>query len=176
MRNPIISTILYVTAGDESSDGGTLSETTGGPSLVTNQKLSDSRLATKGWMSHPKSQRLVAFDGRYLHGVVPGKGVRPANKRRVTLMFALWDDVKIRRGLGPGSARPFPMNKSNINNALPQWTSQLVAPLDGDNEEQYSSCVETAPIRLDTVYETLEGKPWKKGMGMPSYDQVFQGF
>ena len=158
VRNPIISTILYITEG------------AGGPSLVTNQKLTDSRVATQGWLAHPRSQRLVVFDGRYLHGVVPGKGVRDG--RRVTLMMAFWDDIRIRDGDGPGSARPFPT--SAINNTS-SWASQLVTPL-SDSSCSDESCVETDPIQLDTIYETLDGKPWKKGMCMPSYDEVFQGF
>jgi hypothetical protein len=160
VRNPIISTILYITEG------------AGGPSLVTNQKVTDSRVATQGWLAHPRSQRLVVFDGRYLHGVVPGKGVREG--RRVTLMMAFWDDIRIRDGDGPGSTRPFPTSAISDTSS---WASQLVIPLPGNsNNISYESCVETDPIQLDTIYETLNGKPWKRGMGMPSYDEVFQGF
>ncbi len=161
IRNPIISTILYIADGDE--------EIAGGPSMVTNQKLSDEKLATKGWMSSPKPYRLVAFDGRYLHGVVPGKGIREG--RRVTLMLAFWDDIKIRRGLGKGSARPFPKN------VLPPWANQLVKPDSGAGKagNQYENCKSVEPIELDRVYETLEGKAWNK-QEMPAYDEVFQGF
>ncbi len=163
IRNPIISTILYIADGDE--------DIAGGPSMVTNQKLTDKKLATKGWMSSPKPYRLVAFDGRYLHGVVPGKGAREG--RRVTLMFAFWDDIKIRRGLGKGSARPFPKN------VMPPWANQLIKPDDshtGNAGDQYDKCKAAEPIELDRVYETLEGKAWKKEEEMPAYDEVFQGF
>lgn len=120
-------------------------------------------------MAHPKSRRLVAFDGRYLHGVVPGKGFQKG--RRVTLMLAFWENIQVRRGVGPGSARPFP------NDNLPEWAEQLVAPLGEDNDiNDYTSCRETTPIKLDRIYETLDGMPWKRGKGMPNYDQVFQGF
>jgi hypothetical protein len=162
VRNPIISTILYIADGDD--------EIAGGPSMVTNQKLSDEKLASKGWMSMPKPCRLVAFDGRYLHGVVPGKGAK--HGRRVTLMFAFWDDIKIRRGLGQGSARPFPKN------VLPTWASQLTKPMDTDTantDNQYTNCKTAEPIELDRVYETLEGKAWNS-REMPAYDEVFQGF
>lgn len=162
---------MYITADDTTTnlDEGE-SKLPGGPSLVTNQKLTDIRLATQGWMAHPKSQRLVAFDGRYLHGVVPGKGFQKG--RRVTLMMAFWEDIQVRRGVGPGSARPFPTNN------LPEWASQLVSKMEGDGKcnNNYDSCVETEPIKLDRIYETLDGKPWKRGMGMPAYDSVFQGF
>jgi hypothetical protein len=57
------------------------------------------------------------FDGRYLHGVIPGRGAAPRlprdhparvagftpstsdrDARRITLMVAFWDDVKTRPG------------------------------------------------------------------------------
>ena len=89
----------------------------------------------------------------------------------MTLMMAFWEDIRIRRGVGPGSARPFPTNENQ------SWASHLVSPLaDSDGYSDYESCVETDPIKLDMIYETLDGRPWKRGMGMPSYDEVFQGF
>ena len=44
----------------------------GGPTLMTNQKLKG-KLADKGWLVFPKCNRLTAFDGTVLHGVVPGR-------------------------------------------------------------------------------------------------------
>jgi hypothetical protein len=177
VRNPIISTILYITGNDDGEDSNTTTSCTGGPSLITNQKLGDTNLATHGWMAHPKPKRLVAFDGRYLHGVVPGKGVSLSSSRRVTLMFAFWKNVQIRRGLGPGSARPFPMKRSN--NKLPEWAKLLSDSIVGDNKTDqsgYETCQVASPVELEVVYESLDGKPWKKSKGMPSYDEVFQGF
>jgi len=165
VRNPIISTILYVSADDHG-------DCTGGPSLVTNQKVDSERLASRGWLSHPKSKRLVAFDGRYLHGVIPGKGVCTKDSRRVTLMFAFWKDLRVRRGIGPGSARPFPVKKGS--NKIPEWAKMLTDPVEaGAIQNPCQTC--TPPIELDVIYETLDGKPWKK-TEMPSYDEVFQGF
>ena len=152
VRNPIISTILYLT-GDS-----------GGPSLVTNQKLVDTELASKGWLAHPKQARLVAFDGRVLHGVIPGKG--QGSQRRVTLMFAFWRDIKVRKGNIPGAARPFPTTGG--------WTKTLRKDVKVDSVA--ANAVAEDPIALDHVYEKLDGKVWTKTMGLPDYDQVFQGF
>lgn len=149
VRNPIISTILYITGG------------VGGPSLVTNQTLNDRRIANKGWMSHPREKRLVAFDGRVLHGVVPGKGCKTG--RRVTLMFAFWKDIELRGGNEPVAARQFPMSS--------EWASLL---------RQDFACTQSTqptpvePIEVDRVYEKLDGTEWK--LGLPNYDVVFQGF
>lgn len=153
VRNPIISTILYLT--DNSC---------GGPSLVTNQTLVDTELASQGWLAHPKKARLVAFDGRVLHGVIPGKG--QGSQRRVTLMFAFWRDIKVRKGNTPGAARSFPTTGS--------WTTTLRKDVQVDPVA--ANAVATNPIALDHVYEKLDGKVWTKSMGLPDYDQVFQGF
>lgn len=158
VRNPIISTIIYVTAGS------------GGPSLVTNQRLGDDRLATHGWLSHPKEKRLVAFDGRVLHGVVPGKGVKEG--RRVTMMLAFWKDIKIRQGSEPGAARPFPKQAGD-------WLGKLKKKPNAPGKRGSSGgggIIESPPIALDRVYETLDGDSWTEEMGLPEYDEVYQGF
>lgn len=159
VRNPIISCILYVSEAD--------SEIPGGPSLVTNQKLSSVRLASRGWLAHPKARRLVAFDGRYLHGVVPGKLSESRPGRRVTLMLAFWEKIEVRSDEGPGSARKFPESFEVT------WADSLRSPFEG-GDMGYEQCKQTQPIELGRVYETLEGKKWKGRM--PEYDCCFQGF
>eukprot|EP00978_Attheya_sp_CCMP212_P014994 scaffold38522_cov50-Attheya_sp.AAC.1 len=196
IRNPIMSTILYITDG----------LLCGGPSLVTNQTLASSHLANRGWLTFPKQHRLVAFDGKVLHGVVPGKGVSPppppqrandndnsgssgsgssGNNRRITLMFAFWKSIKVRDTDSIGSARPFPSSRMKDSDG---WASQLTKPLPDECSSNSSSSsevviattleqmVETPPIAIDRVYETLEGKKWKRKFGLPEYDQVYQGF
>lgn len=154
VRNPIISTILYITSD------------TGGPSLVTNQKLIHRHLATKGWMSHAKEKRLVAFDGKVLHGVVPGKGSSTTEGRRVTLMFAFWKKIKVRT---EGSAAcTFPTDNNS------EWSTSLRR-----QDSPPSSDVEptpVAPLEIKPIYETLEGGAWTREMGFPDYDNVYQGF
>lgn len=162
IRNPIMSTIIFITAG------------CGGPSLLTSQRLTDVQLARKGWLCYPKSERLVAFDGKYLHGVIPGKGVQSG--RRVTLMFAFWSDICVREADGPGSARPFPLKDSNC-----EWAKELTlkkSPVNssGGASDKDENSIEVDPLFIDRVYETLGGKRWSKSKGFPEYDAVFQGF
>lgn len=155
VRNPIISTILYITSD------------TGGPSLVTNQKLIHRHLAAKGWMSHAKEKRLVAFDGKVLHGVVPGKGSSATEEgRRVTLMFAFWKKIKVRTE--GSAARTFPADDNS------EWATALRR-----QDSPPSSDVEptpVAPLEIKPIYETLEGEAWTREMGFPDYDNVYQGF
>ncbi|CAM9323791.1 unnamed protein product [Scytosiphon promiscuus] len=66
VRNPIVSVVVYVT-GD-----------VGGPTLVTTQRLTSKRLADRGWIVHPRVNRVCMFDGGVLHGVIPGRGVPTA--------------------------------------------------------------------------------------------------
>ena len=139
--------------------------------MVTNQKLGDSQLATKGWMAHAKRKRLVAFDGKVLHGVIPGKGVtEDKTNRRVTVMLAFWEHIQVREEPGFGSARPFPGSKFQE-----KWLQQLRNKF-GANWDEQQKPKYAAPIPLDHVYESLDGTPWTPQMGLPEYDEVFQGF
>jgi hypothetical protein len=90
---------------------------------VTDQTLQSEGLATHGFMFHPKENRLVAFDSKYLHGipllsfshslsfffslllclsdddatgVIPGRGVCPGppESRRVTFMVGFWRHIQ----------------------------------------------------------------------------------
>ena len=124
IRHPICSAVVFVT-GD-----------VGGPTLVTDQTSASKKLAQRGWLVEPVAGRVAVFDGRYLHGVVPGRGPAPRlprnhvgraagfspcssdrDARRITLMVAFWDEMKARPGgdgsdprasFPKGSARPFP--------------------------------------------------------------------
>ena len=42
-QNPILSSVLYLSEGR-----------VGGPTLVTNQRLKDTAMASKGYLTHPK--------------------------------------------------------------------------------------------------------------------------
>lgn len=69
-RHPLLSVVLFL-------GGGGL---VGGPTLVTDQLLGGP-LASRGWLVGPSDNRLVAFDARVLHGVIPGRGVSPEAAR-----------------------------------------------------------------------------------------------
>ena len=73
-RHPLVSTVLCV-------DGAA-----GGPTLVTDQTFGSA--ASRCWAAAPRANRLLAFDGRALHGVLPGAGSAPG--RRVTFMVNFW--------------------------------------------------------------------------------------
>lgn len=55
--HPIVSCVMYLT------------DDAGGPTLITDQTLV-SGLAEQGWLSSPQTNRLLAFDARFLHGAV----------------------------------------------------------------------------------------------------------
>ena len=114
---------------------------------------------------------MVAFDGRVLHGVVPGKGFpRQQGGRRVTLMFAFWKNLKVRDESTPGSARPFPIkSKDSWAEDLLDDSLLLEAGASGEMRDQY-------PIEIGAVYENLDDQPWGRHDDIPDYEQVFQGF
>ncbi|PNH06875.1 hypothetical protein TSOC_006722 [Tetrabaena socialis] len=109
VRNPIVSTVIYLTGG------------VGGPTLVTPQLLGGP-LAQHGWLVHPRENRLGMFTGDVLHGVVPGRGPSPRpGEHRITLMVAFWRDIQCRpRGDGlPGPTQPFPTAPTAAPDASP---------------------------------------------------------
>lgn len=164
VRNPIVSTVTFLEA------------TVGGPTIVTDQLFGEPRLAQRGWAVHPEENRCVAFDGRYLHGVVPGWGHRMGLKRRrITFMVAFWrDDVRLMKspatdGL-PGSAMQFPAARKHPDK---QWL-QLVAPRPAAPETAGFLGVDVPPCDLAAVWERVDGG--KIGEELPGYEQCFQGF
>jgi len=161
VKHPLVSSIIYLSE-----------EGCGGPSLITDQKLGDTQLAQNGWLTHPKRNRLVLFDGKVLHGVIPGRGY-VHEKNRVTLMVALWKDIRFRKGQQPGAARPLPVVKTETK--PPAWYASLtLGPKNIKlSKEHKSKAVE--PERVECVFSTSNGKKIKKGT-MPHYDTVFQGF
>jgi hypothetical protein len=77
---------------------------------MTDQQISGP-LASKGWLCHSKTNRLMMFDASYLHGVLPGRGACPHSTsnpaRRLTFMVGFWKTIAATdRGLdhpGPGN-------------------------------------------------------------------------
>jgi hypothetical protein len=182
IRNPICSVIVYLNHG-----------TVGGPSIVTNQRLTSRNLGTvRGWMCEASCGRMVAFDGKLLHGVIPGMELSSAtasvetsnrhkidgadHRRRVSVMFAFWRTIRVRNEPGPGAARPFPTTSSS---GIPLWARQLQQPLYSDNhsETQLPTPTIVQPMALTHIYEsTADGKPWTSRQGMLDYEDIFQGF
>ena len=198
-NHPICSFVLNVSSNTR----------VGGPTLVTNQRLRNPETThlqgVRGWLVPSRPSRLVCFDGSVLHGVIPGKGCIPqlqeedmgelSNPRRVTLMMAFWKDIKVRKGSGPGSARPWPSPEASPDE-LPVWAKELNRT-DVYSEGSSSSTVHTPTTRrkhlehtqiipVQRVYELLDGSPVPKYYDdeisggevyyMPEYDKVFQGF
>ena len=120
VRNPLVSTVLYL------SDEGC-----GGPTLVTDQHIDGDALAQQGWLAFPKENRLVIFDGAVLHGVIPGRGYVNNARTRTTLMVALWDEIQVREGEGPGAARRLPGSSGGEEQSLPEWCVQLTSMAGG---------------------------------------------
>ena len=256
VRHPLVSTVLYLSS--ESSMSG------GGATLVTNQRRVSRHVAQTAWVCPPAPRRCVAFDGRVLHGVVPGtvhdkqqppqqpsssssspkrepeppphdtrndavspdtptnhdnnhnNNNAPSHSNRVTLMLAFWKGLQVRPAtttstnndnntnnhhkIVPGASRPLPTHTEwakalrqpytpSINSKKePQMTSRLplvlspvyecVVPPPPPSQQQpvttTLSCTATTTTTTTTTRST--GQPWTRAMGMPSYDQVFQGF
>ena len=138
MTHPIFSTIIYLTPG-----------LVGGPTLVTDQLLSGA-LATKGWLVLPALNRVAVFDGRYLHGVIPGRGACPPRApdpaaasegsenesenenenengpRRITLMVAFWRQKAWEKEQHPGPCQRFPYD--HVSAATSDSADEVTGP------------------------------------------------
>lgn len=170
VRNPICSCILYVIAPPG----------VGGPTLVTNQKLSKAQLGNKGWLVTPRQGRLAAYDGTYFHGVVPGCGKAPSVsepefQRRVTFMIAFWKEIRTRPfgpdGL-PGSSRPLPdRSVSEVEPKRYTWHQRLALPLDAGG---YPSPTSVFPVSGMPIWTEIQGGDVPEGVGLPSIQECFQ--
>ena len=141
----------------------------GGPTLVTNQRLSVHRAADRGWLAQPATNRIVLMDGRVLHGVLPTVHAQDHSQHRVTIMWAFWKRIRARNEETAGAARPFPRDS--------KWAKDLRAQLKTSKEKNDPlSFVPVEPVHVPHVYESLpDGEPWTRQKGMPNYEEIFQG-
>ncbi len=108
--HPLVSSVLYL---NECCDHLA-------PTLLTNQTLTSGSVATEAWLCQPAENRLLLFDGAFLHGVVPylplGVDAADALSRpaapRITLMIGWWargvhkSHAATTNGLGPNMNLP----------------------------------------------------------------------
>ncbi len=157
VRHPIFSTVLYLSEDCH----------VGGPTFITNQLLSSSNLADKGWLIFPKENRMALFNASYLHGVIPGKGVTPNSKsRRITFMIGFWDDIDAIKGPSHGASRELSQKE--------EWLQEI-------------ECLHSEPIipndSINQVDAFPVGEVWLHNDGssldstiLPPYEHCFQGF
>eukprot|EP00933_Yihiella_yeosuensis_P018465 TRINITY_DN1513_c5_g1_i1.p1 TRINITY_DN1513_c5_g1~~TRINITY_DN1513_c5_g1_i1.p1 ORF type:complete len:447 (+),score=93.78 TRINITY_DN1513_c5_g1_i1:155-1342(+) len=180
--HPIATCIVYV----EAPDGF------GGPTLITDQTLAEKTLATKGWLVFPKTGRLAAYTGDYLHGVVPGWGKSPMPecdasgasaaakpRRRITWMIAFWQEIQM-RPWGPdglaGSSRPLPEPAEDfvIGPKRYTWHRKFALPAPGFTGEEFpleSAAPVPVPLRQG-VWTSVEGVDTPHGSAVTTPTQA----
>lgn len=175
-QHPVLTCVLYL------SEAGT-----GGPTVLTNQLLAGQTLATKAWMVAPEANRLLIFDARFLHGVIPGTGpTTSCQARRTTLMVGFWRSLEAKEkgndGIGAGQSFP------SLATTQFRWPKEMLAredfrdiatdivPTTNNNRDSDNSIVKS----LDS-YRYVEPfwKPLHPEDSMHSHDayrSFFQGF
>ncbi|KAH8097349.1 hypothetical protein JL720_238 [Aureococcus anophagefferens] len=145
-RHPIASVVVYLT------------ETLGGPTLVTTQTIADARMPVRDCASlvPPKANRCAAFDGRLLHCVVPGRGAAPDPcARRVTLMISYWREPHAAPAAGGGAraAMRFPRRAAAPRKRKP-----------------------AAPVAVGRLWTAVPdgGDDGRAAVPLPPYDACFQ--
>lgn len=112
VEHPAISTVVYLSDASPRF----------GPTLVTNQKPchpSDPEFAT---VVHPRCGRVLFFDGRYLHGALPGRPWLAAdadNEHRLCVMVGWWTSF-----IKPQTPRDPPCPVM-LTNPAAHWVSSL---------------------------------------------------
>lgn len=170
VRNPIASSVLSLTQ-----------KSIGGETLVTSQSTNDTTLCSEnGWLCEGKVNRLVAFKGDLLHGVVPGSGVDESHfeGRRITFMVAFWETIRIQDEEGPGAARPV----SRVENQ--EWAKPLMEECNVDYTkditiQEANDCFYEVPVWQDVNVEENEKKEEslrqvQEKKVLPPYDSFFQ--
>jgi len=107
VRHPVVSCVLYF-------------DSEGPPTLVTNQSVNSELEASVAWQCEPKRNRLLMFNGRNLHGVVPN-GVECAQPR-LTLMMGFWSSVT--KSPAPSAGGPF---GPNMGIPAANWVKEFAA-------------------------------------------------
>ena len=162
--SPLVSCILTIYVPN-SSDACELCHEygKGTPTIVCNQSISNIRerqrttghiQKSKGWLCYPKPNRLLAFEGSLLHGVVPGipepgncaqnldncsscssidssyldhnTPTENCHQKRVTLMMGFWGDGVFTQGATDvGPNTPYP-NKSKDRTSSFSWANEFL--------------------------------------------------
>ena len=166
--HPLVSLVVYVNE---------CSELVGGPTLITDQTLPSQRLANKGWLCFPKCNRVLAFDARYLHGVIPGKGLNPSpSDRRLSFMVGFWSSIQSTQrsnGLaGPGQHLPhedsglqWPTLMTGLDTSVPAADSSTATPASLVPVEEVWEAVDRSCVATAIMLSKVK---------LPHVDQMFQ--
>ena len=135
VHSPLLSCVLYLSVG-----GGTPN-----PTLVTSQAHQHGRSGDGGseddvaWLCEPVVNRLLAFDGALLHGVVPpappssGSPLNLAmmDQKRITLMLGWWGP-KVSRSRAPVLGETKRLVALALGPNMPMPRAELEAPPGSD--------------------------------------------
>jgi hypothetical protein len=122
--HPLVSAVLYLSEQKNAA-----------PTLVTDQTLDAGSVATQAWLCHPAENRLLLFDGKLLHGVVPF--LSPVEKKkhstsnsdaspRITVMMGFWA-----KNFNNAPSTGFP-SKLGPNMAMPSFSSKQKSKIEGN--------------------------------------------
>ena len=168
-----------------------LSSEAGGPTVVTDQTLGGP-LASRGWLCFPRTNRLVAFDAKYLHGehadlhiywitttgVVPGRPGHPHDKeaRRLSFMVGFWSSIRAKsRGKDePGPGQPLP----SYDDSRYSWHLEMRGLQPWLRLSEPHGRQSVPPIEISRIWCPIESSSAEDGMPIeaPSYLSCFQGF
>ena len=137
---PAVSCVITISPGASAA-----------PTLICNQSITKhcGYETNCGWLCYPAPNRLIAFEGSLLHGVMPGiPSANSSEGDRVTLMLGFWNKtVHLTQtqdsSIGPNL--PFVVTKTN------EWTSEFNA-VQMNKGFSFAKASEASPINaIETI-------------------------
>ena len=152
--HPYVSSVLYL------DDGGS----SGAPTLVMDQQLDGNR-SDCAWTCAPKTGRLLLFNGRLLHGVVPHiHPDRIAGPRgpRLTLMIGWWGRHVHTVPYAAGRQLPNMLMPSPLTGTgkAASWPA-LFGPLKKKKVQQLAAHSDRVVTARDGIRETSGSRVWE---------------
>jgi hypothetical protein len=153
--HPLVSSVIYL------DDGGS----SGAPTLIIDQHL-DGHKSNRAWTCNPKTGRLLLFDGRLLHGVVPhiSRSTDLSLGPRVTLMIGWWGKQVHTTPYSPSQKLPnmtMPVCDAGEGGGARgvSWPA-LFAPLSAKDNKQLTAHMSAIEPSTDKLIE-LAGPVWE---------------
>ena len=131
---------------------------------------------------------MLIFDAKYLHGVIPGRGLGPADpsRRRLSFMIGFWRDIKSRQlgrgnhGAGqllPSLASPVSSSYTSSSSVskMPSWEAEMppLSSVDGSDVTELRSGSPAPLLEIQNVWEQVDSTNIAP---QPNYESCFQGF
>ena len=171
---PIVSCVLTINVPSQSGSCSICGNSgNSAPTLICNQSIThrNGNKSNIGWLCYPHPNRILAFEGSLLHGVVPGipfaqssnstsDDDHESSDQRITLMLGFWKDVCLTmpdensKGSPMGPNVPFDRLLKSTNT----WAEEFKPIVISENDIDHIVTTSTATDVLDPLWVNVHNK------------------